>query len=87
MSDKLAKRPAAYHVSWLDSITSHGWSKLSDAELDLRCETVGFVIKRSKDALVLTSSLCWSATSPYDCPQSIPRRAILKMTKLTLPDK
>lgn len=81
------------HVIWVDSTTlaGDGWVDVDQPGLptknrDLRQETVGYVVRQTKDVLVLGHSRN-AATEPNRHSRvmgivCIPRRAILSITRL-----
>lgn len=55
MSDR--KRPAMYVVTWVDSASTPGWRSAYDPiPLMPTCESVGFLVAREKDRIVLALS-------------------------------
>lgn len=46
-------------VTWQDAETQHGWESVSDAQADTipNCISVGFVIKQTRNEIVLAQTL------------------------------
>jgi len=74
-------------VDWVDSTAGEGWKTLREmkgAENGLTCRSVGWILKESKECLVIVPHI---AGESLDDPQfqvrgdmSIPKRCILKVT-------
>ena len=44
------------HVDWIDSHGANGWGQKVDEDFDLSCQTVGFLLKKSKDRISIAQS-------------------------------
>lgn len=64
-------------VDWIDSVSQSGWGEYAGA--DLRCTSVGFLIKNDKDVVVLALN-----DNAYQSGQyiTIPKIAVKKIRRL-----
>lgn len=72
-------------VEWLDSRRGEGWVRLDELEGSItRCRSVGWIISKDADSLTLAGHL---GENPDQCcgDLTIPTRAVLKMTPLSIP--
>ena len=76
-------KPQIVYIEWVDSSTAHGWRKeYSPGPLD--CVSVGFLVKSTRDRVVITDSWAKMEDGKDDphCVSEIPRCAIKKIVKL-----
>lgn len=66
-------------VEWDDSTAMGGWTDEADLEL-AKCRTVGFLITKNKNRVVVAQST--SDIAHYDNRFGIPRKCIKKITEL-----
>ena len=66
-------------VKWVDSTSIQGWEEGDNMEL-CRCESVGFLIKKTKDKVILAQSL---NDHTYYNKFAIPRGCITSITVLS----
>jgi hypothetical protein len=69
-------------VEWVDSASAHGWNHIDAINPALKvCTSVGFLIKETKDNLIVASSLSFD---PDLCSGdiSIPKVAIIKRSRI-----
>lgn len=76
-------------VEWLDSRRGEGWVRLEELRDDLkatRCRSVGWIIGKDDSSLTLAGHL---GDNPEQCcgDITIPSKAILSISPLTLPKK
>ena len=75
----MGKRLKVYLVEWIDSTSETGWTHDHDLELST-CKTVGYLIKKTKDKVVLVQSM--SDSDSIDNKFAIPRKCITSITEL-----
>lgn len=67
-------------VNWIDSFGSSGWGKDPKEDYNLNCQTVGFLIRKSKDRVFLALNL--AATGTIGDTIQIPLVAVKKIRRL-----
>lgn len=79
-------------VEWIDSHAGRGWRSLDEVERCceiLHCRSVGFVVKETKDCIMLAGSISGERNRDIGlcaCGDiTIPKRAIVRRTTLKAP--
>lgn len=77
----------ALYVEWIDSCCTNGWLQQHDIEAAgavMTCQSLGFLVKETKDAIVLALNRSTSENTarPYGELVTIPKVAILKRTQV-----
>ena len=67
-------------VEWLDASSTDPWTDIKDLEGTVRCCSVGFVVKRTKDYISLAST--WEGTEQACVVIHIPNKMILRKRKV-----
>lgn len=77
--------PVAVDVEWLDSSHQNGWSTDPKPSADMRCYTRGWLISETIDHVLVsahaTASRDGGPIDQFNCPMTIPRRAITRLRK------
>ncbi len=77
----MKKKPRLVYVEWLDSAgTIDRWIGGADTISPTKCITVGFLKERTKEKVVICSSV--NSGPQWGYPVAIPRCCITKMTDL-----
>ena len=66
-------------VEWVDSTSESGWTHDHDLDLSI-CKTVGFLVKKTKDKIVLIQSI--SDNDNVDNKFAVPRVCIKSIKEL-----
>lgn len=69
-------------VEWVDSAYSLGWHWSDGTPTVKHCQSVGWVQKRSRDAITLTANLTMEESPQRCCEITIPVCAIKKIHRL-----
>lgn len=76
-------RPTCLYVEWLDHGCSSGWARTSEVCMEpLICKSVGWVIKESKDQIVLGATVQTNGIDTSAVRTHLLKRDIIK--KVTL---
>ena len=74
-------------VEWLDSRRGEGWVRLDELESTVtRCRSVGWIVAKDAESVTLAGHL---GENPDQCcgDLTIPNRAVVRMTPLTIPKR
>lgn len=75
---KFSKRPLVL-VEWVDSAYSIGWHWMDGAPSIKKCQSVGWVSGKSRDAITITANLTIEETPQRCCDITIPIRAVTQI--------
>ena len=67
------------HVEWVDASGAAGWIN-KYTPVDLRCFTVGFLVTKEKDKIILAMNKSFVTDKSFGDYIEIPRVSITKMT-------
>ncbi len=65
-------------VDWLDILVLSGWAKKSDRAVPSPCRSVGWVVEKTKDYILLTADIDGHSPTP-DCEDAYNRRIVIPM--------
>lgn len=74
-------------VEWLDSRRGEGWVRLDEIDGSVtRCRSVGWIIAKDSESVTLAGHV---GENPEQCcgDLTIPKRAVVRMTALTVPKR
>lgn len=77
------KQPKLIYVEWVDHASGDGWARPEHVDpTPLRCATIGWLLKETKDTLVLNGTACENGVSGsrmYIVKSCIRRRKQVKL--------
>lgn len=68
------------HVLWEDSVIGHGWSSYPPPNISMAAQSVGFLMQKDNNAIVLACSM--GPRSDFLSPLHIPMSAVRSIKKL-----
>ena len=75
------KRPILI-VEWYDASSTDPWTDIKDLEGTVRCVSIGFVVKRTKDYISLAST--WDGGEQVCTVIHIPHKMIIRKRKVSV---
>ena len=73
----------AYHIKWIDSAGNFGWQGVSEKYTPAQCESIGFLVKESKDCITIALNRATDeGNAPYGELMTIPKIAIKRKKQI-----
>lgn len=70
-------------IEWIDSCTTNTqWKKINDVSGIVKCYSVGFVVKKTKEYIILFPNICGVNDINGCCDFTIPIGAIINIKKI-----
>ena len=73
-----------YYIEWWDACTEHGWMDLEELNKDnnlTKCVTLGFIVKESKQAIVVSHTIAEDGFNSYI---SIPAKWVIVKKRIVI---
>lgn len=67
-------------IEWWDASGSHGWFERVEDDLLVRCHTVGYLLRVTSDAVIVTRG--YNESDGHMDPLAIPRGNVISARKL-----